>query len=517
MRRRALPFTTGLALALAPTTPAQTQPPEASNAQDEYVYIDANPNDERELSGALTVIRTPDTFADNQYIAQVFELRCAPFEVLPYVRALVTAEGGSASTNEYVDPQGQRRNRLTVVCPPYQMDYVEHIVASFNEEGLRSNPGGLRMHMRAHNRLASELAEILRTTDISTDGVVRADDVTNTVFFLDSESDGTRALSVMRYYDVPPRMVELEVRILEVDVSDTAQLGLDWDAWKNSAAGFVALTAAARDSLGGEFLSFDTLLLTDVTAVAEFLNYLVHTGRATVVTHTSLVAVNGSPAVLESSLRVPYLAYAPELGADPLIAVDDDEDPNDIDGVVVLNEAGRSVLRDTGAQHEGFRLTFTPTIGTESMICDVECVINSVVRQSDLDEPLVAERRTQTVMTLADGVPCLIGTFDQSRSIRVQDGFPLLRHIPYLGQSLFSEWTDEIRRTKMVVLATPRVDRFLQYSGEVLMNGQPVPAPDLGAYAGRPATAPAPEVIEEIDREQTSLEESAAQVRVEGP
>jgi hypothetical protein len=213
---------------------------------------------------------------------------------------------------------------------------------------------------------------------------------------------------------------------------------------------------------------------------------------------------------------VPYLEYNPEFGADPLIAVDDDPAGGaDNDAIVVLNESGRAVLRDVGIQQEGFVLTFTPTIGTESMTCAVECEVDSVVRQNDLDEPLVAERRTQTVMTLADGIPCLIGAFDQTRSLRVQDGFPVLRRIPILGQSLFSEWTDEIRQTKMVVLVTPHVDRFLEYNPEALINGERVPNPDLGVYSGPPETAPAPEVIDEIEREQGANEEALGAVSID--
>jgi hypothetical protein len=500
-----------LGAVLTPWAAAQTQPAEASNAQDEYINVDLAPDGTGDLSGAMTFIRTPNTFADNQYIARVFELVCSPFEILPYVRTLVATEGGTTTLSEYVNPDGVRRYRINVVCPPYQMPYVEQIISAFNEPGFKSNQGGIRFHLRAHNRLASELASILRRTEISGDGQVQSDDVTNTVYIFDSDSDGNRALNVMHYYDVPPRMVELEVQILEIDLGNSQQLGLDWDAWKTSAAGYVSLAGAARDSLGGEFFSFDTLLLTDVTSVAEFLNYLVHVGHASVITHTSLVAVNGQPAILESSLHVPDLQYAPEEGADPIPVVDDDAEFNqDNDVVIAPHNAGRSVLRDRGLQQEGFTLTFTPTIGTDSMTCAVECLINSLVRQNDLDQPLVAERRTDTVITLADGNPCLIGAFDQTRQLQVQDGFPLLRRIPYLGQSLFSEWTDETRSTKMVVLVTPHVNQFLQYNDDAIMYGERVPDPDFGDFSGLPATTPEPYILDSM-RQAEEMGAAAAQ------
>jgi hypothetical protein len=183
---------------------------------------------------------------------------------------------------------------------------------------------------------------------------------------------------------------------------------------------------------------------------------------------------------LEAFQPVPNIQYVPQAGGDPIRFVDDVEDGTDADALILPSDAGRAVLRDVGQDEEGFRLVFTPTIGTDTMLCDVEALVNTVVGQNTLDEPIVGTRRTETVITLADGNAALIGAFDQRRVTEVQDGIPLLRRIPYLGRALFSETTEQIHSTKLVILVTPHIDDNLEYEDIALMWGDRVEDPDVG-------------------------------------
>lgn len=502
-----------LTASLAPWAWAQQQPAQAVNNQDEQVNIVVSPPPPDGVS-AISILRTDDFTDQNDYVSEVFELETDPFEVLPYVRSLVQQEGGAAEGFVYADPEtGEISRFIQVVCPDYQMDSVRAVLAVVNRAGAQSDNGGTRLHYRMHHQLASSVAAILNRTEISPDGFVQADDVTNTIYIRDSKSDGARALAAAQFYDVPARMVELRVQIVEVDVTDSETIGLDWDAWKTSAAGFLALTSASRDGLGGEFISFDSLLVIDATALAEFLNYLVHVGHATTLTDTSLTVVNGQTATLQSTKAIPHQVYTTQNGADPIRFVDegDTSDPEhvDFDGLAMgpLDEpAGRAVLRDQFDAQEGFRLVFSPIIGTDSMVCHVLCEINNLAGQSDLDTPIVASHRTETMIGLSDGGTCLVGAFDRTTAMDVQDGLPLLRHIPVLGPSLFSETTEELRRTKLVVLVTPRIDANLTYTPEVLLDGTRSPAPAYDAFNSPPCVSPEPEFTEALDDAQATID-----------
>jgi type II secretory pathway component GspD/PulD (secretin) len=314
-------------------------------------------------------------------------------------------------------------------------------------------------------------------------------------------------------------MVELGVNILEVDTTDTETLGLDWDAWKTSAAGIIQISSASRDSLGGEFFSFDTLLGMDATTVAEFLNYLVRQGHATVVTNTNMTVVNGQTATLESARVIPYQTYdridgtaAPVL----LVVEGDTSDPLHIPTTAPVpgSAAGRAELRDQMDVSEGFTLTFTPIIGQDSMVCRVECVINSLIGHTELDMPITSAYRTESMVGLVDGGTCLLGAFDKQTIMEIEDGIPLLRNIPYLGY-LFSEVTEEVRTSKLVVILTPRINEHLTYTDEAVLNGRRIPGPSYDPYTSPPCVDCPPVFRDALQAGQNAIDDAMSENEAE--
>jgi len=185
--------------------------------QDERVNISVPDSEDTQT---VRVLRTP-TFTDlEDYISGIWEIQTEGLELTPYILSLVQQEGGNVSTWDYWDEEGNPHYFIQVVCVPYQMPYVEQLVETYNRPGMISHVGGIRRHMRLRNRLASDIANILNSGVVSPQGFANADDATNTLFVVDSLSDGTRDVNVAMYYDVPPRMVELGLQIFEIDVSD---------------------------------------------------------------------------------------------------------------------------------------------------------------------------------------------------------------------------------------------------------------------------------------------------------
>lgn len=461
---------------------------------------------------SLSILNTDDFTDQNEYVSRMYQIETQGMELQPHLRLLVEREGGAVRPWLYIDPEtGEHDNWVQVVCPEYQLESVEDIIDTMSRPGAASIPGGTRLHIRMHNQLASSIAAIITGSEVTGDGFARADDITNTLFIFDSESDAARDLAAAQYYDVPARMVDLGVRIVEVDVTDTEQIGLDWDAWKTSASGFLELTGAARSGLGGEFFSFDQLLVIDATAVAEFLNYLIHEGHADTVTNSNLTVVNGETAVLSSFRHVPNLQYIPRNWGDPTLIVDRDNDPEEADTVIhTVNGGLRADLADVSLAEEGYELTFTPIIGTDSMVCRVTVDIASIVGQNDLDEPILSEYHTESMVGLVDGGACLLGAFDKSSTMQIQDGIPLLRNIPYLGESLFSETTDQVRQTKLVVILTPRIDEHLTYTPDALLNGRRVPTPSYAPYTSPPCTEAPPQFIQVVNEAQGAVDDAMA-------
>lgn len=446
----------------------QAQPESATNAQDEQINLVIPPQTDGALEGTLLIMRTDDTTADVDYYSKVYELAVEGWEILPFLRDIVDQEEGNVNFWTHTDSEsGEERHYVQAVTADYQFAGIEDLIARFNRPGATSHRGGMRRHVRVRHRLASDLAAILRAGVISEDGSVEADDATNTIFIRDSSSDGARALEVLRYYDVPQRIVEMDIKIIEVDVSDDTRLGLDWDAWKNSLGGFFQLTDADRSGIAGDFTSFDTILNLDARVLADFLNYLVREGNASIVTHTTLTAINGEDAFLESSRRVPVVRSVPVPGALKLV-----EEESEVAGGFVADEGGlRSALRDEGREDELVSIRIFPRIGAETMLASVSARVSSITGENELGEPVLTRSEVNSMVRLHDGEPVLVGAFDRNREVQSRSGIPILRSIPGIGPALFQENGIRNRRTKLIVLMTPHADALLRYTEEEIEYG----------------------------------------------
>lgn len=489
IRTIAISVVVGLSACFPAQGRAQSQPDTASNAQDEQINVLIPPQPGGTLEGSLLIIRTDDTNADTDYHSRIYELEVEGWEILPYLRDIVDQEAGSVNFWTYPDPQtGRERHFVQAVTADYQFEDIEALVEAFNRPGATSHRGGMRRHVRVRHRLASDLAEILGNGVISQDGFVEADDATNTLFIRDSQSDGRRAMEVLRYYDVPQRMVEMEIRILEVDVTDERRLGLDWDAWKRSLGGFIQFSDAERSGIPADFTSFDTLLNLDARVLADFLNYLVKEGEASVVTHTTLTAINGESAQLESSRRVPVIRSEPSPGVIKRI-----EGAPEIGGELLAEEGGlRSRLRDKGNEEEIVSIRIFPRIGAETMLAEISAFVSSVTGENRLGEPGLTRSRVDSIVRLHDGEPVLVGAFDQSREVLSRSGIPLLRSIPWIGPGLFQVSGKSKRQTKLVVLMTPQVDELLRYTDEQIDYGRRIQLPEAAPFMERTRNRIAP-------------------------
>jgi hypothetical protein len=469
IRQFALPAAFALITLAAGSLPAQRQPDEASNAQDERVNLNLAPSADGRYEGSLLIIRTDDTNADVDYNARIYELGVEGWEILPFLNRIVEQEGGSVDFWTHTDPEtGEERHYVQAVTAAYQFEDIDELVRAFDRPGATSHRGGVRRHLRVRHRLASDVAAILRGGVISPEGFVQADDATNTLFVRDSHSDGMRALEVLRFYDVPQRMVEMDIRMIEVDLSDHDRLGLDWEAWKNAVGGFIQVSAAQRSGLPADFASFDLLLNLDARVLADFLNYLVRRGSATIVTHSTLTAVNGEVAVLESRRRVPRVRPVAAPGVFHLVEAGGGDSPE----LLVEEGALRSTLTDDGSDAEGLSLRIFPRIGAETMIAEISAVMTSAISENLLGEPVVAESRINSIVRLHHDEPILVGTFDRQRESRVESGVPLLRSIPVLGPRLFQTTHVRNGRYRLILIMTPRMDDHLRFTEEQIEYGR---------------------------------------------
>ncbi len=456
---------------------AQDQPVAATNSQDERVNINC---DTSSKTDQLTIFRTGDKSQMNHYISRVVEMKNAPsYEMLTFALQAAALEKGTARALKYTDPQtGANRNFMQIITTAEQMPSIVESIHALDMPGMTNSSGSDKINYRLRFRKASEIAPILAATTLSPDGKVNADDVTNTIYVLDSPSQAARVLLNAQYYDVPPLQVEFEITMFEVDEDGESNLGLDWEAWKNSLGGQLEWTGNWFEGAGRTFSRGDGLLTLDAKVLADFLNFIAQKGDAKVINRTKIVATNNKPGTVTATKRVPFRAYtttfqdAKELTEKTPGVTAAGETPGSTtvgDRPVVIQPPSRSVLADVVGPADGLEVTVSPTIGTEMVTADFSVHVFSLTGYTSLGTPIISDRTVKTTATLKDGDPLSLGGFDKTTTGKVRKGIPGLKDIPVI-QYAFSVERDADRHSKVFVLATPKFRNQIMYQpGQIKM------------------------------------------------
>lgn len=443
---------------------AQTQPPQAVNQQDEVVTIDLEKHQGED--DVVRILRSDDKLQTNEYETRAIEMKHAlPYELIQTMSQAVGLEDG-VIRGAMTQPKGDEPQRrfLVVTTTREQMPSVLETIRALDVPEMVSSQGRARKAIRVKYRKASDLAAVLKGTRLSSIGRVFADDLTNTVYYDDSEYVMAKTEEYAKFFDVPIPQVEFDVQIVEVREDDASKLGLDWDAWKRSVGGQVDVTGNWFEG-GEKFARMDGLLTLDANVLAQFLNYTVQSGTANLVQRSRLTASNLKPAVISDKRRVPFQDYVrtAQTGAiltEANVRVDsvDEQDPDEANvtgpRVVAITPPVFNKLTEIGAGEEGIVVNIQPVIGTEAVTADVKIAVNTVTGHDQLGKPIVALQDLTNQFTLINGQPLLLGTLEREMTVEGRSGIPGLKDIPVI-KYLFSVETDRKQKSRLFIVANP--------------------------------------------------------------
>jgi type II secretory pathway component GspD/PulD (secretin) len=453
--------------ALCLATPAfpQSQPPSAINQQDEVVNVNLLPTEGADK--VLEILRSGDKLEINDYQTRAFELKnTLAYEMRIHIQEAVAREKGivRAVRTRPADP-AQARHFLVVTTTAEQLPSIEETIRALDIPGFVSSQGRSRRAIRLKHRLASEVAVILRSTRLSSVGTVFPDDSTNTIYYDDTEYVAKAIEPYVAYYDVPSPQVEFDVQITEVREEDSAKVGLDWDAWKQSVGGQFAFTANNFEG-GDSFARLDTLLTLDANVLANFLNYTIQKGNARLLQRSRLNATNLEPAVISDARRVGAFDYQRTTSDGGVVTeinprvnaageLDRDESVALSLRPVTINPRVNQQLRELGLGDEGLQIVLLPQIGTESVTADIDITLNTVTGFDQLGRPIISRQELTNLFTLQDGKQLLLGTLERETATKTRRGIPGLMEVPVL-KYLFSVEATRNSRSRLFLIATPK-------------------------------------------------------------
>lgn len=240
--------------------------------------------------------------------------------------------------------------------------------------------------------------------------------------------------------DAVPLQVQIETRILEVVLRDNFRFGVQW--YLEGLAGGDgavsqpgnkqqwALGSAARNSL-----SPDTFFYSFVNKELQVALRAMETdGNTTTLSAPSLVVVNNRKARIQVGDQIPVTQtfVNPNVGSD--------------------KEVGQVTYKDTGVI-----LEVRPRVNPGGLV-----YLDVAQEVSRADDPVpgqnvaIAKRKLDTQVAVRSGQTVLLGGLIRQRDSRGRSSVPGLSRLPLLG-GLFRSRNDELMRTELIVLITPRV------------------------------------------------------------
>jgi len=265
----------------------------------------------------------------------------------------------------------------------------------------------------------------------------------------------------LQRFDVPEPQVFIKAKVVEVTLDSNLEYGVSWffergggdpNTGAPGAMNPSAFFRGARSQFRpGSFSSsplspantglsllFDDLT-TDEGTIFATIEALQERGAANILSEPSIVATQGQLATLHTGQETPILE---------------------------LTTRGTSDTISTKFKETGIRLDFNPVhIGREYVKLRVRVEVSSVTgflefetSDSRIQNPIIAQRNAETVVTIRDGMTLVIGGLYSISEIEDRSGVPILADIPVL-RFLFSKKQKTKVKSELDFFITPTILR----------------------------------------------------------
>lgn len=267
-------------------------------------------------------------------------------------------------------------------------------------------------------------------------GRVTIDPVGNRLLYRGTPSEFARARDLMEQLDTPPRQVMIEMTIAEVTLTDETRFGVEWelsrivngnDEWTGGTSGGLGL---GTSGLVLEYAHPD---------VRAALNAYASNNNVNILSTPRLVARSGGEAEIQVGTDVPVITSQ--------------------QGASTQTSGRTDILQTVQYRRTGVILNVRPIVLGDNRV-DIEIVQEVSAAQSnttaDISSPLILNRNVRTQISLTEGSTAVIGGLIQDSYSRGNQGVPVLKDLPLVGQ-LFRTDTVGADRTELLVLITPHI------------------------------------------------------------
>jgi type II secretory pathway component GspD/PulD (secretin) len=283
-------------------------------------------------------------------------------------------------------------------------------------------------------------------------GTITTNVKNNSLIVCDTKEHLERILTEIKKADKTPRQIMVEVVIVDVQLSDDAEIGVNWDLLSDKKYDIVYrqnfttrlgstiededtianATAFNTTGLGGDF-SVITGTIRNVVALLQ------QKKDVEILASPRVMVVSGKTASIEAVRELPY---------------------NEI-----VNTSQGGSMSSTQFKKVGVTLNVTATLTEEDLIfLNVNSEQNVTIGESVTNVPIIDTRNTQSEVLLKDGQVVIIGGLRRKEITKQTNQIPILGDIPLIGL-LFKYTNTVVYNTELIVFLSPHIYK----------EGEPIP------------------------------------------
>lgn len=254
-----------------------------------------------------------------------------------------------------------------------------------------------------------------------------SDDNRNALIFYTTAAKYQSILPIIKQLDVLPAQVAVEAKFIEVTLTDQFSNGVEW-----------AITDALNKTKKDPQINFSNGSFTFNVSDLDYnfaLNFLKQDRKVKVLSSPRVLVTDGKSATISVGTEVPVLSTQ----------------SNDVDT--------DRVLQSVQYRSTGVNLSISPTVnakGVVSLQISQSVSESSENASSGLDSPVILNRSINTEVIARSGRSIILGGLIRENNSQSDNGVPGLRDLPILG-NLFSNRSDSLSRTELVLVLTPRI------------------------------------------------------------
>ena len=326
---------------------------------------------------------------------------------------------------------------------------------------------------------------------VSEDGSIRISSVdsNNQLLVRARPSQWKEIEQAIKRLDNVPLQVQIEMRILEVDLSGELQFGVQWylqglaNSTPNGSGGVTPGYPGAHRQIalgngGNQYNTADSLFYSFLSSNGKFqvaIQALETSSNSKTLSAPSMVVLNNQVAHIQVGDQIPI---------------------NQTSIVTGLNTTG-STATSVSYIPTGVILDVQPRVNPGGLVyLNVQQQVSSIVPNSTNSQgnSTIQQRAVGTQIAVQSGQTVLLGGLIQQNESVTDNGIPGLNRIPWLGR-LFGTTDHNRNRTELIVLITPRVITSSEEAKQVTDEYQrkfeslaPLRPPGAAASAGTGAT-----------------------------